>query len=212
MPGKNILELAGRPLIAYSIEAARLCNRVNGVYVSSDDDRILQVSVDYGAKVIKRPAEFASDSASSFDAVEHVLEQLREQGITPENIVLLQPTSPLRNAEHVSAAINLYEESKADCLISVCEEEHHPYKSFVLSKEKKLEPLFGEEYLARPRQNLPVVYRQNGAIYIIRTSQLLAVKGFYIQGAVPFVMSSRDSVDIDTFDDFRGCERILLSH
>ena len=209
LPRKNIIDLAGKPLIAYSIEAALGCAAVGGVYVTTDDAEIATVSVEHGAQHIARPATLATDNASTFVAIEHAIANLAERGEKPEHIVLLQPTSPLRNAHHLADAIAAYEAADAPALISVCEEEHHPYKSFRVDSSGRLEPLFDAVSLSRPRQELPKIYRQNGAIYIIRTETLLREKSFYVAGCVPYVMSVAASVDVDAIEDLHRCEEMI---
>ncbi|MCT7665984.1 cytidylyltransferase domain-containing protein [Shinella kummerowiae] len=209
LPRKNIIDLAGKPLIAYSIEAALGCAAVGGVYVTTDDAEIATVSVEHGAQHIARPATLATDNASTFVAIEHAIASLAEQGVKPAHIVLLQPTSPLRNAHHLADAIAAYEAADAPALISVCEEEHHPYKNFRVDGGGRLEPLFDAASLSKPRQELPKIYRQNGAIYIIRTETLLREKSFYVAGCIPYVMGSDASVDVDTAEDLLRCKTIL---
>jgi N-acylneuraminate cytidylyltransferase/CMP-N,N'-diacetyllegionaminic acid synthase len=210
LPRKNILDLAGKPLIAYSIEAALASSSVNGVYVTTDDAEIAIVSIRHGAQHIARPAALATDNASTFVAIEHAIAVLTEKGSRPENIVLLQPTSPLRNASHVTEAIAAYEAVGAPALISVCEAEHHPYKNFRVGDDGKLEPLFDVASLSKPRQELPKVYRQNGAIYIIGTETFLREKSFYVAGCLPYIMDIACSVDIDVQADLVEAEKLLL--
>ncbi|AOF90180.1 acylneuraminate cytidylyltransferase family protein [Sinorhizobium sp. RAC02] len=209
LPRKNVIDLAGKPLIAYSIEAALGCAAVGSVYVTTDDTEIASVSVRHGAQHIARPAALATDDAPTFVAVEHAIAVLAERGEMPEHIVLLQPTSPLRDARHLAEAIAAYEAVDVPALISVCEEEHHPYKSFRVDDSGRLEPLFDAPSLSKPRQELPKIYRQNGAIYIIRTETLLRAKSFYVAGCVPYVMSAAASVDVDTIEDLHRCEEML---
>jgi CMP-N,N'-diacetyllegionaminic acid synthase len=205
LPGKNIIPLAGKPLIAHSIDAARSCAGIERVVVTTDDKAIAAVAREYGAEVVMRPAELATDTASTFDAVVHALNQLPPV----ETLVLLQPTSPLRTAAHLNAALSAYNAANAPALISVCREEHHPYKSFVLDAAGVLSPLYDRESLSKPRQQLPDVYRQNGAIYIIRTDILLREKHFFVDGTLPFIMDANVSVDVDTANDLAQCEYLL---
>jgi CMP-N,N'-diacetyllegionaminic acid synthase len=129
--------------------------------------------------------------------VRHVLERLRNENDLPEFFALLQPTSPLRNAVHLQACLDSFLKSDALCAISVTEVEHHPYKLFRY-EEYVLKPLFDVESLDKPRQMLPKFYRQNGAIYIMRTDLFLENNSFFTPPAMPFLMTSHESVDIDT--------------
>ena len=122
LPRKNLLDLCGKPLIAWSIESALKSKYISKVIVSSDDEEILQISLNFGATVIKRPDELASDTATTFDAIEHTIKSLEKY----DYVVLLQPTSPLRDEKHIDKAIELLEEKDADAIISVCEVEHSP--------------------------------------------------------------------------------------
>jgi len=122
LPKKNILKLNKKPLITYSIKAAQQSNFIDDVVVSSDDDDILNISLNYGAKTIKRPDQLSQDGSTTFDAIKHTIENYESY----EYIVLLQPTSPLRDEKDIDEAIKLLDEKKADAIISVCEMEHSP--------------------------------------------------------------------------------------
>jgi len=208
LPRKNILPLAGKPLIAYSIIAAKECKFISRCIVSTEDAEIKRISNEWGAEVIDRPDRLATDSALSQDVVMHVLDYLRDQNDFPECFILLQPTSPLRNAQHLENCIQLFLKSKANSMVSVTEEEHHPYKDFYLEGEY-LKPLFGAEYLDRPRQLLPKVYRQNGAIYLVRSKMFVRERRFAVAPIQPFVMNYEESIDIDTKYDLIQAETFL---
>lgn len=197
---KNVRDLAGHPLIAYSIEAALATVSVDRCIVSTEDAEIRDVSLAYGAEVIDRPVELAQDTTRSADVVRHVLSSLSAVGAMPEHFVLLQPTSPLRHQGHLDACLQAYFGAEVCCALSVCELAHHPYKALRL-EAGRLEPLFHEADLDRPRQQLPEAYRQNGAIYVMATKTFLEVDRFYARPALPFVMSQRESVDIDDLRD-----------
>lgn len=205
LPGKNIAPLAGKPLIAHTILAARGCPAVERVVVTTDDSAIRRAALEWGAEVIDRPAALATDTASSADAVRHALEELAAQGYEPDLFALLQPTSPLRTAGHLADCIDRFRASGAACAVSVTEVEHHPYKAFV-ETAGGLKPLFGRDYLSMPRQMLPVVLRQNGAIYLMPRRTFLAVDGFYVEPAMAYRMPAADSIDIDTAADLMQCE------
>jgi CMP-N,N'-diacetyllegionaminic acid synthase len=208
LPRKNLLPLAGQPLIAHSIRAALGCSLVRRCWVTTEDPEIKAESLRYGAEVIERPLALATDASTSGEAVRHALETLAARGMLAEHFALLQPTSPLRTAAHLSACLEAYLRSEAHCAISVCVTEHHPYKSF-REDSGWLEPLFDEALLHAPRQSLSVVYRQNGAIYAIPSRLFLERHTFYVRPAMPFVMSQEDSADIDTLDDLERAERLL---
>jgi N-acylneuraminate cytidylyltransferase len=210
IPEKNTKLLAGKPLIAYSIEAAIKSEYINRVVVSTDDDEIAQISKKYGAEVIKRPSELAQDDSSTIDAVIHVLNTLENEGYSADIVVLLQPTSPLRTQEDVDSAINLFIKNmdKCDSLVSVCEFDHSPYWSLKVEGDY-LKPNFGEEYFKMRRQDLPKLYMPNGSIFISKKKSLLNSKSFYNGNKIPYFMKTEESIDIDTIIDFKLAELIL---
>lgn len=202
LPGKNIRDLAGKPLIAYSIEAAKKCSMISDVFVTTDDKDISAASGKYGAQIIDRPAQLATDNSSTYDAVRHALDHLKSNGKTYDYFVLLQPTSPLRNETHIQKCLEQFFSSGAGCAISVCEAEHSPYKAFKLN-EKTLVPFVDEKFLDMPRQDLPPVYRQNGAIYVMKCSDFInKTRNFYLAPAMAYIMPAEHSIDIDTSEDF----------
>jgi len=208
LPRKNLLPLRGKPLILHTIEAAKKTLAIRRCIVSTEDAEIKEISLRNGAEVIDRPLVLADDNSPSSDAVRHVLELLRCLGEMPEYFVLLQPTSPLRTAAHLTACLEQYFRSGAACAISVVEAEHHPYKCFTLDG-KYLNPFADEKSLEMPRQALPRVYRQNGAIYIMPTELFLKKGCFYASPAMPFIMDPKDSIDIDTPLDFQLAKIIV---
>lgn len=206
LPNKNILELNGKPLIAYSIEAALSSHYINQVVVSSDSDTILEIAKEYGANTIKRPEHLANDASSTFDAIKHTLDLLPEF----ENIILLQPTSPLRTSQHIDNAIKEFEQKKADAIISICEMEHTPLWSNTLPQNLSLEHFLIDERKGKRSQDFPPYYRVNGAIYIAKKEKLLENKGFFLPSNIyGFIMNQESSIDIDNKLDFLICETIL---
>ena len=208
IPGKNIKEVLGKPLIAYTLEAALNCPLISECYVTTDDDAIRNTSIKYGAEVLDRPPELATDTALSQDAVSNALDQLKQRGVVPSVFVLLQPTSPLRTAKHLQECLELFFSSGADCTSSVTEAEHHPLK-MLIEDEGRMTPLKDVRSLELPRQVLPRAYRINGAIYVIRTDLFLETNCFFTEPYTPYIMSSEDSLDIDSEDDLVLMETIL---
>lgn len=208
LPRKNLHPLADKPLIAHTIIAALDCPQISRCIVSTEDAEIKQVSIAWGAEVLDRPAELATDTAMSRDVVKSLLLVLREQNCLPDYFVLLQPTSPLRNAKHLSECIQLFFTAQSKCAISVTETEHHPYKSVYIS-EDGLKPLFEAEALEAPRQTLPKIYRPNGAIYLMPSKLFLENCTFFIPPVFPYIMVSQESIDIDTALDLTIAESIL---
>lgn len=208
IPRKNILDLAGKPLIAWSIEAGLQSKYIDKVVVSSDDEEILKISSNYGAQTLQRPEYLASDTASSFDTIEHVIENVEQF----DYIVLLQPTSPLREAKHIDEAIELLHVKQADAVISVCETEHSPLWSNTLPDDSSLENFISEELTKTRSQDLPPYYRLNGAIYICDTKRLLQEKDFFFKTNIyAYVMQKQYSIDIDETLDFEIAKLIKTS-
>lgn len=212
---KNIKELAGEPLISYTIKAANESILVNDVYVSSDDDEILKISKNLGAIAIKRPDELSKDDSTSIDAILHILDNLDEK---IDFVVLLQATSPFRDYKDLNRAIEKFitknqeaianGKEKYDTLISVCEYDENPFWALEM-KNDELKPLFGTEYLNMRRQDLKKSYRPNGAIFISSPEYLKNEKTFYGKRTLGFLMDQEKSIDIDTEADFKVAEFLM---
>lgn len=211
VPGKNIKPLGGKPLIAHSISAAFECGIVDKVCVSTDGEEIAKVARAFGADIVPRPPEMARDSSKVEDAVVHLVKTLEAKGERFDLLVLLQPTSPLRNAGHLRAAIELFIKEAKGCLISLTPTEHPPYKCYVEDAGGgSLKPLFGTEMLFGPRQSLPKTYRDAGAIYIMPVKDFLERPLFYRDPFTPFILDGKASIDIDTDLDFIMAEAAML--
>jgi len=199
LPRKNVLELAGKPLITWTIEAALKSKYIDKVVVTSDDQEILGISEKQGADVVKRPDELASDTATTIDVVNHVVENIKEYNY----IVLLQPTSPLRNEKHIDEAITLLEAKSADAIVSVCEMEHSPLWSNVLPENGSMKDFLSDEVKNKRSQDLEAYFRLNGAIYICKTNRMLKEKTLFIKDNIfAYKMDRKSSVDIDEEIDF----------
>lgn len=200
LPRKNVLDLCRKPVIAWSIEAGLDSKYIDRVVVSSDDDEILNIAKKYGAEIIKRPSELAIDTATTFDAIKHTIENLEKY----DYIVLLQPTSPLRNEKHIDEAIELLEEKNADAVVSVCEMDHSPLWSNTLPKDNSMGNFLRDEVLNKRSQDLEKYYRLNGAIYICQTEKFLKGKSFFIKNNIfAYKMDKKSSIDIDEEFDFK---------
>ncbi len=208
IPGKNLIDLEGKPLIAHSIEAALKCSLVSRCFVTTDDPQIAKVSREFGADTIARPAHLAGDQSRSEDAVLHAIRVISEQGITPAIVVLLQPTSPLRTSEHITECLQLFLGTEASSVVSVTTSVHHPMKSLLL-EGKHLKPLFGPEKLGTPRSELPLTVRQNGAIYVVNREIFERTRSFFAQPTLAYLMDEPSSVDVDTLFDLELCSFIL---
>lgn len=207
VPRKNLTLLAGQPLISYTIQAAQKAAYVDSVWVSSDDAEILGVSSALGAKTIKRPSALADDEASAIGVVKHFIESIPKALYKPNTmIVYLQPTSPFRNESHIDQALKAMVSTSADGVMSVVEADKPPQKAFQLDEKGRLISLFDERLSNARRQDLPRCFYPNGAIYAFRISAFLARDGFPSNGSIPFVMSTSESIDIDTLEDLARAE------
>ena len=208
LPRKNILDLAGKPLIAWSIDAAKGSRYIDRVILSSDDVEIIEVAKRFGCDVpFTRPKELAEDTTRSIDVVTHALKSLEE---VYDYVILLQPTSPLRTSEDIDAAIELCLEKEATSVIGVCEMEHSPLWSNTLDESMSMERFLDEKYNNSRSQDLPTYYRINGAFYMSKVESVLKEETFFVQKNIyASLMSQEHSVDIDTKLDFIVAKAIL---
>lgn len=207
--GKNIRYLCGKPMLAHTIEAAKTSAYKGKIVVSTDDSEISNISKRVGAEVIHRPSDISTDESPTADAVLHALSTLAGDSFEPEVIVLLQPTSPLRNAFDIDSALKLFEEKNCSSVISVCESSHPPFWALTVANDKP-GSLMGWEFFKKRRQDLPKTYFPNGAIFIIRTKDFLSNKTFYIQDSLAFYeMPDERSIDIDNLIDFKLAEILI---
>ena len=208
LPGKNIKPINGKPLIAYAIEAALKAEKIDRIIVSTDDDNIAAIAKQYGAEIpFMRPKELASDTAMAVDNYIYTVNRLEtETGQQIRSFAVLQPTSPLRIAEDIDGAIALFEEKKADSVISYCKESHSVFWHKKIDENGKLINLF-ENTIAN-RQDLPVTYYPNGAVYVFST-ELIRKRQYYSDKTYAYVMPRNRSVDIDFIEDFEYAEFLL---
>lgn len=209
LPDKNIKELLGKPLLAYSIEAAVESGIFDTVHVSTDSEKYAQIAREYGADVpFLRDEATSSDTAGSWDVVREVLLKYSARGIEFDTAALLQPTSPLRTAQDIKEGYALFDEKKADSVIAVCEMEHSPLWSNTLPKDRCMSEFQNKEAEA-PRQQLAVYYRINGALYIARTDVVMKGADIYGQKSYALIMPQERSIDIDSELDFMIAQTIL---
>ncbi len=208
LPNKNILELNGKPLIAYSIEAANKSRYIDKVILSSESSEICSVAKCFNADVpFVRPHELAEDETRSIDVVIHAINALEEEF---DDVILLQPTSPLRTTEDIDRAIEVHYEKEAISTIGVCEMEHSPLWANTLDESLSMENFLDDKYNNARSQDLPTYYRINGAFYMSRVSSVLKNETFFVKRDIfAFLMSQEDSVDIDTKLDFIVAQAIL---
>ena len=212
IPNKNLLSIGGKPLIAWSIEAAVQSAIIDKIIVTSDGDEILSAAKVYKeVDVLKRPEELAQDHTPTAPVITHALKTLNINTDEYEYLILLQPTSPLRNHKDIDAAFETLKASDANALISVVQPDHHPLKSFKSNEEGYLEGLVNNEYPFMPRQVLPKAYQPNGAIYIINLKTFLEKETFFTDTTIAYEMSADKSIDLDTAEDIKKIEKQLKS-
>ncbi len=199
LPRKNVLLARGKPLIAWTVEAALSAESVSRVVLSSDDDEIMAVALDAGCDVpFRRPDELASDLASSMDVVLHALSELPGY----DYVVLLQPTAPLRTSSDIDGAFRAMRVNDAPACVSVTEVDQSPYWMYQVSDNGRLQSILEPLPNVNRRQDLPTVYTLNGAIYIAKIDWLLQTRSFMSSETIAYKMPKERSLDIDNAIDF----------
>lgn len=209
---KNIKPLNGKPLMAYTIEAALESKIFDTVYVSTDSEEYAKIAVQYNAEVpFLRSAANAGDTASSWDVVREALYMYEQAGKTFDMVTLLQPTTPLRDAGDIKRAYDLYSKKKARAVISVCEVDHSPLWCNTLPEDLSLKNFIDKNVLLSPRQKLETYYRINGGIYMadVPYFQKEGEGGLYSDGCYAYIMDKERSIDIDDEFDFFMAEAYM---
>ncbi|GFI30254.1 N-acylneuraminate cytidylyltransferase [Lachnospiraceae bacterium] len=207
---KNIKKLGGIPLMGHTIAAAKESGQFACVHLSTDSSEYAQIGKELGADVsFLREPELSSDHAGSWEVVRWVVKQFQERGMYFDTAALLQPTSPLRTADDITAAYRLFREKKANMVVSVCEMEHSPLWSNTLPADLSMENFEDPALSDTPRQELPVYYRMNGAVYIADTEFLFSGKPIYGKRSFAYLMDQKRSMDIDSEWDFLMAETVL---
>ena len=210
IPGKNIKFLGGKPLIQYTLDAARACFTPEQIVVSTDDIEIKKVVEEIGQPIrALRPESLAQDETPTAAVIEYELEQWRlAHGSYPEHVVLLQATSPFRSGDHLGEAWERYRSSSADMLVSVCASKQNPYYNLFEEQNGYLQK--SKEGAFTRRQDCPPVWELNGAIYIFRTDRFLEV-GIEGMHKIKYEMTEHDSIDLDTPLDWIIAEHLLAA-
>lgn len=207
---KNIKELNGKPLIAYSIEAAVESKMFDKVFVSTDSQKYADIAIQYGADAsFLRSEENSSDTAGSWDVIREVISRFKEIGKVYDEVMLLQATSPLRTAYDIVKSIELLHEKKGNAVVSLTECDHSPIWCNTLPEDKSMDKFDREEYKDLPRQMLPTFYRYNGAIYLVTAKELQNKEHMLEKGCYAYIMPQSRSIDIDTALDFMIAETIM---
>jgi len=209
---KNIKELNGKPLLAYSIEAARNTSLFAEIMVSTDSEKYASISRELGANVpFLRSIETSSDNATSWAVVKEVIKRYKEKGIVFDTVTLLQPTSPLREATDIINGYKIMMDRDANLVVAVCEVAHSPLWANTLPGDNSLTDFLKPEVVTMPRQSMPKYYRINGALYIIKVDHLLKSKDIYKEKSFALIMDRSRSIDIDDELDFKIAE-VLIKH
>jgi CMP-N,N'-diacetyllegionaminic acid synthase len=207
VPGKNIREIGGKPMIAWTIEAARRSRYIDRLIISTDDQKIIDVARAYGCEApFVRPPELATDQADSMSVVRHAIASLPERY---DFLVLLQVTSPLRTVEDIDRAIEQCQSSAAPACISICEPDKSPYWMVEMDGVKRITSLFPPDRIPNRRQDAPPVFAMNGAVYVGRMERLAAGEDFMTAGTVGYLMPKERSLDIDTELDLKIANVLL---
>lgn len=207
VPRKNIRDLAGKPLIAWTIEEAKKSRYIDRLILSSEDDEIIEVAKQCGCEVpFKRPIELAQDETPGIEPVLHAIEQCPGY----DYVVLLQPTSPLRTVEDIDGCIEKLISSGKDFYVSVTESDKSPYWMYTVN-QSNMKVLIDRNKLITRRQDLPKVYNLNGALYVGKVELLYKKKSFLTEGTQAYIMPRERSYDIDSEMDFKICNYLMES-
>ncbi len=205
---KNIRDLAGKPLIAWTIEAAKTSGIFDKVVVSSEDQLILQIATLYGAIPQPRPDKLAIDPAGCIDVAQYVLEELKKNNDLFDQIAILMPTCPFRTASDIRAAFQIRERKEKGCVISVSPFSHTPHNALIIDQDNLLQPMVVDSF-GRKTQDQPNAYRPNGAIFIMDRETLVAADSLFPSPIHPHIMPAIRSIDIDNQLDLDWAEFLL---
>ncbi|MFS0859492.1 cytidylyltransferase domain-containing protein [Paenibacillus taichungensis] len=209
IPNKNIVDVNGNPLIVYTINAALESRYIDRIYVSTDSIEIADVCRAHGVEVESlRPQQLATDEAKTIDVLKYTLHSLQSQNEIYDYVVLLQPTQPLRSCVHIDEAISLIAAHEDASIISVSEVEDHPLFMRKINDSGKLESLLQTSSTVR-RQELPIYYKVNGAIYINKVSDIVTQDISLNDNKIPYVMDKQYDLDVDTLADLEKLRKML---
>jgi len=204
---KNILDFLGKPLIAWTIEASLRSKYITKTVVSSDDDEILDIAEYYGADILKRPDELATDTAYMNVVVKHAVESINRQY---DNMILLQPTSPLRDSKDIDHAVEKFYQLNVNSLFSACEVLQHPFDMFHVDNAK-LDFFYKKDDVIKNRQEYKKVYFEDGSIYIFNTQWFKKYEVFVTSKSLIYEIKKNHAIDIDTEYDFKIAKALYLA-
>lgn len=207
IPGKNLKILGGKPLMAWTIEEAQKSCYIDRLILSSEDPAIIRAAGEWGCETpFIRPGELAQDDTPGMEVVIHAIDNIEEKF---DYVLLLQPTSPLRKVRDIDECIESCIMAGAPACVSVCAAVQHPCWMHTLDEENRLRPLLPAGNTLYRRQDLPVVYVENGAVYLAETGYLMKERGFIGRETLAYVMPVERSVDIDHETDFIYCQVMM---
>ena len=211
IPNKNIKKLLGKPMIYYTIKEAKKSKYLSEIVVSTEDKKIAKIVNEYNVKVIDRPKYLAKDTSSSLDIFKHVITQLEnKENFSPDIVVILQPTSPLRIVHDIDNSIRKFIFNKCDSVVSVSKVEHPPHWMYIL-KNRKLNRIIikGQENKIE-RKDLPTIYQLNGAVEVTSRNNIIKNNSLLGKMILPYLMPLNRSIDIDNVLEF-NLTKLLLS-
>ncbi len=207
---KNIKKLNGKPLIQYTIDVAKKCKMIDRIFVSTDSQKIANISKKLGAEVpFLRPKKISGDFSPMYEVVKHAIDFLKNESYIPDIIIILQPTSPFRSYKQVDKEIRIFSKSKATSLVEVKKIDNHPYKSFK-KKNEFLLPLKKDFQKFHARQMLPDIFYPTGSVFILREKTLKKFNSIYGNKILSYEQK-QDVIDIDTQFDFFIAEIMMKS-
>jgi CMP-N,N'-diacetyllegionaminic acid synthase len=210
---KNIKMLNGKPLLAYTIEAAIKSNLFDEIFVSTDSTEYAKIAREWGASVpFLRNDELSSDTASSWNVVKEEIVNYKKIGKEFDTVALLQPTSPLRTSEDIINGYKLMKDKNAKAVVSVCEVDHSPLWCNTLPQDYSLNNFLNKDLINAPRQSLPTYYRINGALYIANIEYLLSNNNIYNEQCFALILPKTNSIDIDDALDFKFAEMLISTN
>jgi CMP-N-acetylneuraminic acid synthetase len=211
LPGKNLKNLLGRPLIAWSIDAALKSEYVDRIIVSTDDEEIAKISRRNGAETpFIRPKSLARDDSQSIDVVTHAIKMLKDSDDEYDYVVLLQPTSPFRNSTHIDEAVKTLIEKSASAIISTTKSDINPKWMNTIPESGDMTSFLDKKYQNIRSQDLPVYYQLNGAIYLSKVNNLIQENTFFLKKNIfTYIMDRKSSIDIDDQYDFIYANSII---
>jgi CMP-N,N'-diacetyllegionaminic acid synthase len=213
IPNKNIRELAGRPLLAYTVDAVRRSTCIDRAVLTTDSEEIARVGRALGLEVpFIRPSELARDDTPMQPTIEHAVGQLEAGGWRPDLVLILQPTAPLRRGEHIRQAVDLLIESNASSVVSVVEIPRHFAPQYAMRvKGNRLVPYLPDGGRITRRQDVEPAYSRDGTVYAVRRNVLMEEHDLYGPDCLPLVLPSDESINLDTPADWERAERVLAS-